>query len=223
VIALGADGSPGGAWLVAELTDDGGPPRLWDAPHTEALLQAAEELGADAVALDVPIGLPDDGLRACDVAARALLTGGGSSSVFAAPTRRVLAATTYAEGRALQPSLSAQSFALVPRIREVDAALRARGSAVHDRVVECHPEVVFRRLAGAPLLRKKSAGGALQRIALLTEALGALPRTGPPHAALDDALDALACAWTARRWAFGQADVLGGEHDSTDTPMRIVR
>jgi len=180
-------------------------------------------VGAVAIALDVPIGLPDDGVRACDVAARrSLARGGGASSVFAAPTRRVLSATGYAQARALQPSLSAQSFALVPRIREVDDALRRRGPAVHDRVVECHPEVVFRRLAGFPVIRKKSAAGALQRIGVLTDALGSLPRVGPVGAAIDDALDALACAWTARRWARGEADVLGDEVDGKGVPMRIV-
>lgn len=221
MIVLGADGCPGGAWVVAQLQDDA-PPTLWLAADTEALLQSADRLGAAAVALDVPIGLPDDGVRACDVAARVVLSGGGARSVFAAPTRRVLGAATYQEGRALQPSLSAQAFGLVPRIREVDAAVRARHAAVHDRVVECHPEVAFRRLTGIPLLGKKSAGGALQRIAALTRALGALPSVGPAQAALDDALDALACAWTARRWAAGEAVVLGGEVDGTGTPMRIV-
>ena len=221
MIVLGADGAPGGAWAVAHLAD-GEPPRLWLAPDTEHLLAAADELGAAAVALDVPIGLPEHGVRPCDVAARLALAGGGASSVFAAPTRRVLAAATYADARALQPSLSAQAFGLVPRIREVDTALRARAPQVHDRVVECHPEVVFRRLAGRPLPRKKSAAGVLQRLAALTAALGSVPTDGPVRAAVDDALDALACAWTARRWARAQAEVLGGEVDALGVPMRIV-
>ena len=221
MIVLGADGAPGGAWAVAQLVD-GEAPRLWLAPDTEHLLAVADELGAAAVALDVPIGLPEHGVRRCDVAARLALAGGGASSVFAAPGRRVLAAATYAEARALQPSLSAQAFGLVPRIREVDTALRARAPQVHDRVVECHPEVVFRRLAGSPLPRKKSAAGALQRIGLLIDALGPLPRTGPVQANVDDALDALACAWTARRWALGRATVLGDDVDALGVPMRIV-
>jgi predicted RNase H-like nuclease len=221
VIVLGADGAPRGAWVVAELRD-GRPPRLREVPGP-ALLPLADELGADAVALDVPIGLPEDGTRACDVEARRALAGGGRpSSVFAAPSRRVLAAAGYAEARALQPSLSAQAFGLVPRIRDVDAALRERGPQAHRRVVECHPEVTFRQLTGHPLQRKKSAGGALQRIGALTDALGPLPRVGPVGAALDDALDALACAWTALRWAGGEAVVLGDEVDATGAPMRIV-
>jgi predicted RNase H-like nuclease len=40
---------------------------------------------------------------------------------------------------------------------------------------------------------------------------------------LDDALDALACAWAARRWRCGEARVLGdGERDAHGVLMRIV-
>lgn len=223
---LGADGCPGGAWVVAQVgggaADVAGPACLWLATDTAELLDRARFLGVQAVALDVPIGLPDHGRRDCDLAARSLLGAGRASSVFAAPTRRVLAARTYLEGRSLQPSLSAQTFALMPRIRQVDEELRRRGPTIHSRVVECHPEVVFQRLVGHPLPGKKTAAGALQRIAALTDALGALPRLGPVEAGLDDALDALACAWTALRWAGGTAEVLGGAPDSAGVPMRIV-
>lgn len=220
-VVLGADGCPGGAWVVAALRP-AEPPALWTAPHTAALVELAETLEAAALALEVPIGLPEDGVRPCDVQARGRLFRGGAPSVFAAPTRRVLAARTYAAGRELQPSLSAQTFGLVPRIREVDRLLRTRGSSVHTWVVECHPEVAFRQMTGRPMLGKKSAGGALQRIAALTDAVGPLPQVGPVDAALDDALDALACAWTARRWARGEAEVLGGDVDAAGVPMRIV-
>ena len=49
-----------------------------------------------------------------------------------------------------------------------------------------------------------------------------MPDDPPASAALDDALDALACAWTALRWRRGEAEVLGGEVDATGVPMRIV-
>ena len=164
-----------------------------------ALLDLATGLGAAAVALDVPIGLPAVGTRACDVAARARLRGGGASSVFAAPTRGVLAHLTYPAARAAQPSLSAQAFGLVERIRDVDEVLRAAGPGVHDLVVECHPEVSLRALTGVVLPRKKSAPGALLRLRALEAALGPVPADAPPGAGVDDALDALACAWTAVR------------------------
>jgi predicted RNase H-like nuclease len=213
---LGADGCKGGGWVVALF--DGAVRWGW-AADTAALLELA---GAAVLAMDVPIGLPSVGqVRACDVAARRR-AGARRSSVFAAPPREVLDCGTYSEARPLAPSLSAQAFGLVPRIREVDAELRRRDPAIHDRVVECHPEVAFAAMSDVPLATKKSAAGALQRIGLLTEALGELPSDVPAAASLDDALDAAACAWVARRWVLRQADVLGDEVDALGVPMRIV-
>ena len=221
---LGADGCRGGAWVVAMIDGEG--ELSWHAAaDTHALLEIADEHEADAVAMDVPVGLPALGSRrACDGLARGRL-GARRSSVFAAPPREVLGCTTYAEARPLAPSLSAQAFGLVPRIREVDEVLRRRGHAVHERVVEAHPEVAFAALCAgrSPLAPKKTAAGALQRIALLEEALDEpLPVDVPPVAALDDALDAAVCALVALRWASGTAEVLGDETDALGTPMRIV-
>ena len=223
LLVLGADGCTGGGWAVAVIDGEG--QLSWQAARdTAALLELADEHDADAVALDAPIGLPAlGGKRACDDLTRARL-GARRSSVFAAPPREVLACSTYAEARPLAPSLSAQAFGLVPRIREVDEVLRARGPEVHKRVVECHPELAFAAMAaGRPLAAKKTAAGALQRIGLLEEALDAsLPSDVPGPASLDDALDAAACALVALRWARGEAEVLGDELDALGTPMRIV-
>lgn len=224
VLVLGADGCRGGGWVVAMI--DGAGELTWHAAaDTAAVLALADEHEADAVALDVPIGLARLGsTRACDVQAR-LRLGARRSSVFAAPPREVLACRSYTEARPLAPSLSAQAFGLVPRIREVDELLRAQPAEVHRRVVECHPEVGFASMAAGrwELATKKSAAGALQRIALLEELLPEpLPHDVPPLAALDDALDAAACAIVAQRWARGQAEVLGDETDRLGLPMRIV-
>ena len=227
LLVLGADGCKGGGWAVGMIDGEGG--LSWHAAaSTAALLELADEFDADAVALDVPIGLPAlGGRRACDDLTRARL-GARRSSVFAAPPREVLACATYAEARPLAPSLSAQAFGLVPRIREVDEVLRARGPEVHRRVVECHPELAFAAMAaGRPLAAKKTAAGALQRIGLLEEALEeaggkGLPSDVPGPASLDDALDAAVCALVALRWARGEAEVLGDELDARGTPMRIV-
>jgi predicted RNase H-like nuclease len=223
LLVLGADGCKGGGWTVGIIDGEG--ELSWHAArHTAALLELADEHDADAVALDVPIGLPAlGGRRACDDLTRARL-GARRSSVFAAPPREVLGCATYAQARPLAASLSAQAFGLVPRIREVDEVLRPQGPEVHRRVVECHPELAFAAMAaGRPLAAKKTAAGALQRIALLEEALdAALPTDVPGPAALDDALDAAACALVALRWARGEAEVLGDEVDALGTPMRIV-
>jgi predicted RNase H-like nuclease len=85
----------------------------------------------DVVAIDVPIGLTDRGPRACDVAAREMLGAKRGSSVFPAPVRPALGAATYVE--ACERSLAAQgkklpkqSFAIYPKIRQLDELLRAR-------------------------------------------------------------------------------------------------
>ena len=210
---LGVDGCPGG-WVGALVR---GTDVAWLLLPDAAAVLAVE---ADAVGIDIPIGLPDVGPRVCDVAARARL-GARRSSVFPAPVRAVLAASSYADARARSVaasgrSLSAQAWNLVPRIADVDAA-----GIDHSRVVEVHPELVFATLAG-PLGPKKTPEGAAARVAALQTWL---PAGWPPHpgpARLDDALDALACAWTAQRWLAGAAEVLGGEPDRTGTPMRIV-
>ncbi|MCU1672187.1 MAG: hypothetical protein JWN77_300 [Frankiales bacterium] len=220
---LGADGCRGGGWVIAMIDGEGELSWHW-ADDTGELLALADEYTADAIALDVPIGLPAlGGRRECDgLAAKRL--GARRSSVFPAPPRAVLDCADYAAARVIWPSLSAQTFGLVPRIRQVDEVLRAAGRTVHDRVVECHPEAAFAAMAAGlvQLATKKSATGALQRLYLLEDAVGEIPPDVPPGAALDDALDAAACALVAHRWANGAAEVLGDEVDELGTPMRIV-
>lgn len=210
---LGVDGCPGG-WVGARVNGDAVEWLLL--PDAAAVLAVP----AAAVGIDIPIGLPEVGPRPCDVAARSRL-GARRSSVFPAPVRAVLAAASYEEARmrsvaASGRSLSAQAWQLVPRIADVDAA-----GVDHRRVVEVHPELVFVTLAGALPAKRTPAGAAAREAALRSW----LPGGWPPHprpARLDDALDALACAWTAQRWQAGVAEVLGGELDPTGTPMRIV-
>ena len=81
---------------------------------------------------------------------------------------------------------------------------------------------------------KRYQAGIAERLALLrscfasiTEAAVLKPLAGPPHATLDDLLDAAAAAWTARRISTGQATHLGAvdrrtEIDSAGYPLTIV-
>src|SRR5215470_16625253 len=62
------------------------------------------------IAIDIPIGIPTRGARACDVAARKLLGKPRSNSVFPAPVRATFAAETYQDACAL--SLQAQGKSL---------------------------------------------------------------------------------------------------------------
>ena len=218
-VVLGADGVSRNRWVVAEWA---GTDVAWHLVTGAAeVLELADAVGAVAVALDVPIGLPADGRRACDEEAYARL-GARRSSVFMTPPRHVLEHLSYGEARATFPSLTAQSYALLSRVRDVDAVLQAAGPGIHHRVVECHPEVVFHRLTGDELARKRSAAGVFARLRALADVRLTGVERAPDEAQLDDALDALACAWTASRWARGKAEILGGDLDDLGLPMRIV-
>ena len=121
--------------------------------------------------------------------------------------------------------MSAQAFGIVAAVRQVDAALSPRDER---RVLEAHPEVAFATMADASgaLPRKRSTAGAAARLRLLQPWRPTVldDLTGVPDGApLDDALDALACAWVAQRWARGEAEVLGdGTRDARGLVMRIV-
>jgi len=160
------------------------------------------------IAIDIPIGLPTAGPRACDREARRLV-GPRRSSVFPAPPRPSLSASTFAD----TTGLSMQSWNLVPKIREVDEAWEPR-------VVEAFPELVFAVLAGAPMTHsKRTPEGQAERLASL--GMKAAPRlTG---ATADDVLDAIACLRAAHRYSAGTALSLGdGTADARGRPMRII-
>lgn len=161
--------------------------------------------GATHVGVDIPIGLPEEGVRAADVAAREFI-GPRRSSVFPAPPRAVLAAATYGDARGILPSLSAQSFALAKRILEVEGRLE-------ERVFEVHPEVSFAVLAGRHLrYAKRSWNGQMERRRLLrTQGLELPAELAAGGAAADDVLDAAAAAWSAGRPARGRARSLPRE------------
>lgn len=213
---LGVDGCPGG-WVGFLLDGDRW---SWHAGDVGSLLA----LGASAVAVDIPIGLPEGPQRrACDRQAR-LLLGAQRSSVFYAPPRVVLEATSQPEATRLSRAagsvgVSIQLFHLLDKVAEVDAQVQAGAAPV-----EVHPEVSLRRMCGRPLPPKRTRAGRDARLEVLRGWLPGLelPRPLPGRAQPDDCLDAVACAWSARRWLQGRADVLGDEQDALGTPMRIV-
>ncbi|WP_164701663.1 DUF429 domain-containing protein [Modestobacter sp. KNN46-3] len=219
---LGVDGWRG-KWVGALL--DGRTVGLQVLDDAAAVLAVRD---VEVVAIDMPIGLSEDGVRACDVAARDLLrrTGAGSS-VFPAPVRAVLAAADYTQARELSRAAangrapSAQTFMLVAAIKDLDDVL---GDPPTDRVVEVHPELAFRLGLGGVTDRKGTARGTVQRLQALRavmeveEALAGAPAGVP----LVDALDACAAAWSAQRLAAGTAERVGdGTTDSRGRPMRI--
>jgi predicted RNase H-like nuclease len=125
--------------------------------------------------------------------------------------RRVLEAATYAEARGVATeltgrSVSAQTYALRRRILEVDEYART-----DERVIEAHPEVSFRELARRPLGSKHKLDGLIERRGLLEGAGIEVPET-VPRLAEPDLLDAVIAAWTAARYARGEALPLPEDH-----------
>jgi predicted RNase H-like nuclease len=188
---------------------------------------------ADAIGVDIPIGLSRTGSRACDVAARKLLGRGRSSSVFPAPHPDVLHAPTYQEAvelsrAAIQKGVSQQTFAILSKIAEANSTITPE---LQNRVFEVHPEVSFWALAGKAMIHPKNhLAGYLERKALLEGELGlAIPdrsaafRLARP-AKPDDILDATVAAWTAARVVSGGAGRLSDvpEFDSRGLRMEIV-
>jgi predicted RNase H-like nuclease len=234
----GVDGCRGG-WVAAFLHAGGGELRLRVVSRFADVLAAPE--APAVVAVDMPVGLPEragPGGRAAENATRPLL-GALRSSVFSVPSRAALAALDYREAcrLALATSdpprkVSKQLFMIAPKIREVDACLRADAVAAA-RVFEVHPEVAFWRLNGARALdqpkkvkgRCHPPGLALHRRLLIAGGLPAAVVDGvaPAGAGADDLIDALACAAIARRIHAGTAQSFPDppERDGHGLPMAI--
>jgi predicted RNase H-like nuclease len=193
VRVAGIDGTKGG-W-VAIVLEDG---RFAEDRLIRSVASDFSELAnCEVLAIDVPIGF---GPREADRAARAFLSG-VASTVFSTPSREVLE-VPFGPGL----GVSAQAHALGPRILHV-----TRLAETDQRLAEVHPEVSFRAMNDSRPLshRKKSAGGALERVALLKRQgieLSALTETS--FAPLDDVLDAAAAAWSAGRIGEGRASSL---------------
>jgi predicted RNase H-like nuclease len=194
VRVAGVDGTKGG-W-VAILLEDG---RVVDDVLIRPIESDFAELAsADVIGIDVPIGFGPG--RAADKAARAFLVG-AASTVFSTPAREVLE-VEFGPGL----GVSAQAHALGQRIIHV-----TRLAETDPRFREVHPEVSFRAMNdGRPLRgRKKSAGGALERLELLRRHGIDLTRIeSSASVPLDDVFDAAAVAWTAHRIAEGTAQTL---------------
>jgi predicted RNase H-like nuclease len=217
-VIAGVDGA-GARWLVAFVRD--GVVSWETALDAATVLECTRDCAA--VGVDVPIGLPELGPRPCDLEARRRL-GRAASSVFLTPVRAVLHSATHQEAgevlRALgETGMTIFTWRTLPKILQWEEVV------LPPWVVEVHPEVSFRAMApGTDFVRKKSAPGAWQRIDALSSAMDvpAALASAPTGVGLDDALDALAAAWSAQRFAVGTAEMLGGEPDGHGRPMRIV-
>jgi predicted RNase H-like nuclease len=195
---------------------------------------------ATRILVDVPIGLPSETRRACDVAAKRKL-GRQQSRVFYAPVREAIYQGNLDEAKERNEragySIQNQAWSVVPRIREVDEFLDMYPSA-RDRLSETHPELCFYTLNGraAVSASKQTEAGRQRRTELLADehpaattiCEAAIDRyTTPSYAPMvggpEDVLDALAAAVTARRDPENLSTLPADPpEDDRGLPMRIV-
>ena len=213
----GVDGCKAG-WVAACLDLAAGTaPTLRVVARFDDLLATPPAL----IAVDMPIGLPDriEGSgRGPEQQVRPWL-GQRQSSVFSIPSRAAVESDNYGEAcrQALATSqpprkVSKQGFHLFPRIREIDALLRAE-TGLRERIREVHPELAFATMRGGPLAHPKKikgrineAGMAERRALLIAQGLPqeTVHARPPGGAGADDALDALAALVVARHIAAGR-------------------
>nr|WP_225317649.1 DUF429 domain-containing protein [Haloferax sp. CBA1150] len=208
-MVVGVDGCPSG-WVYACHSADGLTVRV--VSDFEAIWNDVVERDATRVLVDIPIGLPSSSRRVCDAEARRRL-GSRASTVFFAPARGVLDATTHERASAANRDatgygLSIQAWNIVPKIRAVDSLLRATPRA-RELVHESHPELAFAAFAGQPLVEPKSTSdGRRRRLELLQDVFPdddpaavyreTLDRTLRRDLSRDDIVDALALTAAAR-------------------------
>ncbi len=199
MIAIGLDGFRKG-WVAVTIDGD----RRSIAFPSDISWLATQRF--DRAAIDIPIGMPDDGDRLCDRLARARLKPHGSR-VFSGARRwlweeyRDPASANEEALRREQTRVSLQLWHIGAKIMEVDAFARMHR---HLELREAHPELVFLRLnADKPLPSKHTEEGLALRCDLLRAngfadldewLTSGRHRTGAKR---DDVLDACAVALAA--------------------------
>lgn len=208
---IGADWASKG-WLTITLDDSGGG---WQAdlyPTIWSLWEANRD--ADRILIDIPIGLPTDGRRPCDIKAKEKLRA-THRRVFYTPVRGAVYETNLTDAKEINEqagySIQNQAWSIVPRIREVDEFLDRYPNA-SDRLQETHPELCFYGLNGKTPLPEATTTdtGIEHRRRLLADAHPeadhifkatveqfTTPSYAPMIKTLDDIVDALAAAVTA--------------------------
>ncbi len=167
-LSVGIDGCKG-KWLAVALSNQGYQVNLFD-----RIDQVCDYYkNADSVLVDMPIGLAESKVEIRpDTALRKKLPG-KASSVFNTPCRQAVYETDYStssnlNNEVLGNKLSRQSFAITPKIKEVDVFLQTHPEW-KNRLLESHPEYCFALLNdGNPILEnKQTSEGAAKRMQVL--------------------------------------------------------
>ena len=179
---------------------------------------------AEVIAVDIPIGISKEYPRPADITAREFV-GRRRSSVFLTPPIPVLQASDYTAARRTAQEqfdigVSAQAYALAPKILEVDVVAKT-----DPRIVEAHPEACFTAMGGQEVESSKTTWAGMKTRERLLEANGIRIPDDIGDAGIakpDDVLDAAAAAWTARRYAQGTANSLPSDTRSRDSKPSVI-
>lgn len=166
-------------------------------------------LHADAVLIDIPIGLPENAEENAarpDRAARNYLSADRKPTMFPVPCRQSIHIAGYAQAsaeneRVLGKKLTSQSYAFAKMICQADDFL-ADEKYWQNRLMESHPEVAFQMLNGGNGLQssKHTEAGARERITILQrygiDPLSLFAAFTPKQ--YEDVLDALCLAVSAK-------------------------
>ncbi|MFG1477325.1 DUF429 domain-containing protein [Xanthobacter sp. V4C-4] len=226
---VGLDGCRGG-WICAR--QDGAAGLALSRVHRLGDLLAPRP--HPLVAIDIPIGLPErvgprgraPRVAGPSAAGRASIfgvlyvgAGGGDGGPGSGRGRghRYGAARAVARATSDPPKAVAKPcFHLFAKIVEADTLLRGRPDPL-PHLHECHPEVAFWAMNGRAALREPKTARSRPYPPGLDLRIGRLASQGIPvdalaaqsalalQAGLDDLIDACACAWSAKRVAYGKA------------------
>ena len=233
-ISVGVDGCKGG-WIAVAISDEGFEVNIFK--NINDICNKYNK--ANYIIIDMPIGIPEGThqIRPDSVLRNNLR--GKASSVFNTPCRQALYAVNYPQAveenlKYMNKSLSKQSYAIIPKIKEIDTFLQ-ENETWKNRLVESHPEYCFSVLNGGnPILtNKQTSEGAENRLQLISryykeayEVIKQYKRIVPSAMAskIDDVLDALVMAIIGR---FGMEHGFyslpaNPYYDSTGLKMQII-
>lgn len=226
---LGVDGCKGG-WIVASI--DYGELHLKKYMNFSQLVFENERF--DGMLVDMVIGLPSDIEqydRRPDGIARKLIKP-RTSTIFAVPTRQAVYELSKGKQKeanllAVGKSLSEQTIAILPKMREVDEFL-LENKVYMNVIKESHPEVCFARLNGAVLMTNKSErDGITDRVQVLSMYLPDLSEEIVRASAKtlgckpDDILDAICLAVTANLDAQGKTEIIPEKPSTDDKELKM--
>jgi len=224
----GVDGCPGG-WLCITLDSETDAVTANIFPTARQLLAFNPHI--EAMAIDMPIGLPHSGRRRCDKLAKNAL-GNRHVCVFYAPTRDALSSPSrIAASTILGRGATVQEWEIYSKINNLDLAL----TSSHQRwCFEVHPEICFWAWNDATAMehKKSSAEGRQAREQLIDahwphhranvlQELSGNEQIATNHYADDDVNDAFACLWTAQRLIAQNAERMPPDPDVDVRGLRM--